>query len=150
MSDCNVDGVIITPQKIVDVEDGDVFHAMKSTDSEYSGFGEAYFSSIQYGAIKAWKRHKKMILNIVVPVGEIRFVIFDDRNPLNPGMYQQVNLSRDNYCRLTVPPMVWMGFQGVSRNKSESMLLNIASIPHNPNESDRKVIDEIEFDWSLN
>jgi dTDP-4-dehydrorhamnose 3,5-epimerase len=43
--------------------------------------------------------------------------------------------------------MIWMGFQGLSSNGS--MLLNIANIVHDPEEVDRKDINEIEFDWSV-
>jgi len=141
-------GVILTPQKIVSVEGGNVLHAMKRDDPGYTGFGEAYFSRVESQAIKAWKRHRKMTLNLVVPVGLIRFIIVDDRNEkAAKPHYQEVILSKDNYNRLSVPPMVWVGFQGLS--KGNAMLLNIASIPHDPDESDSKDINEIEFDWSL-
>jgi dTDP-4-dehydrorhamnose 3,5-epimerase len=51
-----------------------------------------------------------------------------------------------DYHRLTVPPMVWMGFKGIDKNTS--ILLNIASIENSVDEVDRKRLDEIEFDWS--
>jgi len=137
--------LIITPLDIIKVNKGDVMHAMKSHDPGFSGFGEAYFSVVSYNAIKAWKRHHEMTLNLVVPVGKIRFVLFDDRKVSNT-QFQEVIISKDNYCRLTVPPMVWIGFQGLSDNGS--MLLNIADIEHNPHEVDKKNIDQIEFNWS--
>ncbi len=137
--------LIITPLDIIKVNKGDVMHAMKSHDPGFSGFGEAYFSVVSYNAIKAWKRHHEMTLNLVVPVGKIRFVLFDDRKASNT-QFQEVIISKDNYCRLTVPPMVWIGFQGLSDNRS--MLLNIADIEHNPHEVDKKNIDQIEFNWS--
>jgi dTDP-4-dehydrorhamnose 3,5-epimerase len=144
-----IDGVLLTPLKVIDVHGGDVLHGMKHRDPGYSGFGEAYFSTIEPGVIKAWKRHKKMTLNLIVPMGMVRFVIFDDRkNSKSYGKYQDVILSRSNYCRITVPPMVWMGFQGMGKNTS--MLLNIADIEHVPEEADRKVINEIKYDWELN
>ena len=141
-----IDGVLLTPLKIIDTPGGDVFHGLKTTDPGYDGFGEAYFSFVENGVIKAWKRHRRMTLNLVVPIGEVRFVIFDDR----PGSasfqrFQEVTLSKDNYYRLTVPPMLWVGFQG--RGEDGGMLLNIASIPHDPEESDRKSPTEIMFDW---
>jgi dTDP-4-dehydrorhamnose 3,5-epimerase len=49
--------------------------------------------------------------------------------------------------RLTVPPMVWVGFQGMS--EYNSLLLNISDIPHDSNEMDKKSIEEIEFNWSV-
>ena len=137
--------IIITPLDIIKVNKGDVMHAMKSQDAGFSGFGEAYFSVVSYNAIKAWKRHHEMTLNLVVPVGKIRFVLFDDRKASNT-QFQEVIISKDNYCRLTVPPMVWIGFEGLSDNGS--MLLNIADIQHNPHEVDKKNIEQIEFNWS--
>jgi dTDP-4-dehydrorhamnose 3,5-epimerase len=139
-----IDGVIITPLKVIKVDEGDVFHGIKSSDKGYIGFGEAYFSSINSGEIKGWKRHQKMTLNIIVPSGEIQFVMFDDRNK-NEERLQDIVLSLNNYCRLTVPPMVWMAFKGLGHEKS--LLLNIANIPHNPNESESKKLNEIEFTW---
>ena len=144
MGSVSVNGIYITPLKRISVPGGDVLHAMKKSDPGYVGFGEAYFSQVDGGAIKAWKRHKKMILNLVVPVGKIRFVLFDDREVSN-SRFQEVIISKDNYCRLTVPPMIWMGFQGLSDNVS--MLLNIANIVHEPNEVDKKNIEQIEFNW---
>ena len=139
-----INDVLITPLTIVDVPDGNVMHAMKEVDVGFSGFGEAYFSGVKSESIKAWKRHKEMTLNLVVPVGKIRFVLFDDREESN-NQFQEVIISRNNYCRLTVPPMIWMGFQGLSTNGS--MLLNIANIMHNPAEVDKKNLEEIEFNW---
>ena len=75
-----IDGVILTDLKIILGENGGVMHALKATESSYSGFGEAYFSSVVTGKIKGWKQHLKMTLNLVVPVGAIRFVIYDDRD----------------------------------------------------------------------
>ena len=110
------------------------------------GFGEAYFSQVDKGAVKAWKCHKKMTLNLIVPVGEVRFVLFDDREISNV-QFQEIIISKNNYSRLTVPPMIWVGFQGLS--DGGSMLLNIADIEHDPNEVDRKEIDKINYDWSI-
>jgi dTDP-4-dehydrorhamnose 3,5-epimerase len=118
---------------------------MREFDAGYTNFGEAYFSEVNSNAIKAWKRHKEMTLNLVVPVGRIRFILFDDREESN-GIFQEVVISKENYCRLTVPPMIWMGFQGLSIGSS--MLLNIADIKHNPTEVDRKKTEEIKFNWS--
>ncbi len=144
----NIKGMIITPMEIVSVTGGDVLHGLKLDDPGYIGFGEAYFSTVNTGVIKAWKRHRKMTMNIVVPYGCVRFVIYNDRetDPTQHS-FQQVVLSRDNYFRLTVPPMVWMGFEGLGVN--ENILLNISDIKHSPDEVDRLTINEIDFDWKV-
>ena len=64
-----IDNFLITPLGIINTPGGNVMHGMKESDSGFSGFSEAYFSEIDFGAIKAWKRHKEMTLNLVVPVG---------------------------------------------------------------------------------
>ena len=118
-------------------------HAMKETSAGYTGFGEAYFSNISKDSIKAWKRHKKMTLNIIVPVGRIKFVLFDDREESSNKFYELI-ISNENYVRLTVPPMIWMGFQGLD---CDSMLLNIANVEHNVNEVEKIPVNEIKYNW---
>ena len=140
-----INGVLITPLKIITVKGGDVLHAMKSSDDGFSGFGEAYFSVIDYGVVKAWKRHKKMQINFIVPKGKIRFVLYNDRDGYEVNNYQEVILSLNNYSRLTIPPMIWFGFQGLA--EESSMLLNLASLEHTINEVDSKPIDEIKYNW---
>ncbi len=66
-----MDGVILTPLKKITHLKGDILHAMKKSEKEFSGFGEAYFSSVYKGKIKGWKKHNKMTLNIIVVKGEI-------------------------------------------------------------------------------
>jgi len=135
-----------TPINIIKVNDGDVLHALKSHEESFKNFGEAYFSNLKSGKIKAWKMHKKMTLNIIVPVGEIKFVLFEDAKQFSNEMhFQAFSLSRSNYKRLTVPPNFWMGFQ--CKSKEDAMLLNIADIEHDPSEVKNMKINEISYDW---
>jgi len=135
-----MDKVILTPLKQIHTPKGDVFHGMKKSDVGYDGFGEAYFSTVNKGQIKGWKKHTKMTLNIVVISGEIEFVIYDD----STEEFKNVKLSLNNYQRLTVKPGVWMAFKGLENN---SILLNIASIEHNPEESENVSIEKINYEW---
>lgn len=141
-----IDGILVTPQRIIPTPGGDVLHAMKQGEPGAKPVGEAYFSTVEHRAVKAWKRHRLMTLNLVVPVGEIRFVIFDDR-PDSPtkGNFEEIALSPRSYARLTVPPGVWMGFQGIGMGKS--ILLNLADMVHDPGEVDRVAPDIIRFEW---
>ena len=142
-----IDGVIFTPLSIIDTKGGDVLHAMKSGDPGFFGFGESYFSTIESDAIKGWKFHHEMVLNLVVPVGCVRFVIFDNRKgSKTEGRFGDFVLSRKNYGRLTVPPKLWVGFQGI--DVQDSLLLNIASIPHDSDESISRELNEIDYDWN--
>ena len=142
-----INGVILTPLKILHGPLGSVMHALRSDSPGYAGFGEAYFSSVSRGAVKGWKRHQRMTLNLVVPTGAVQFVIYDDREE-SPSRNQtaEVTLSRDNYQRLTVPPRLWVAFRGVAE---ENILLNLASITHDPQEAQTLPIetDYIPYAW---
>jgi len=143
-----IKGLTLTPLSIIETEGGDVLHAMKSSDIGFSGFGESYFATVEKNAVKGWKLHREMVLNLVVPVGAVKFVILDDRTDSKTvGNFVKLVLSRLNYGRLTVPPNLWFAFQGIDPNKS--LLLNIANIIHDPKEVERKELNEIDFDWSI-
>ena len=139
----SIEGIIITPLKQIFHPQGNVFHAMKCSDAGFAGFGEAYFSTIAKGEIKAWKKHTEMTLNLVVPVGKIRFVAYDDReNSATKDIFNEFVLSVENYVRLTVPPYIWLAFQGIDE---KNLLLNVANLEHNPNEVERKNLEEIVY-----
>ena len=135
-----MDGVILTPLKQIHHPKGDVFHGMKKSDDGYDGFGEAYFSTINQDDIKGWKKHTEMTLNLIVTVGEIKFVVYNEATK----EFFSVTLSQNNYQRLTVKPNLWMAFQGVGEY---NMLLNLASVEHNPNEAINIDLSEINYEW---
>ncbi len=142
-----IEGLILTPLKQINHPKGDIYHGIKKSDDGFFGFGEAYFSTISKDEIKGWKKHIKMVLNLVVPVGEIEFVIYDDRkNSLTFNQFFSIKLSQKNYNRLTIPVGVWMAFRGIS--SETNMLLNIASIEHDPTEALVKELNEISYDWN--
>ena len=140
-----IDGVSLHPLKHITVPKGDVFHALKSTDEGYCGFGEAYFTQIESGQAKGWKRHNRMTLNLVVIAGKVRFVVYDDRE-FSPtrGQFEEIVLSPvDNYQRLTLEPGLWMAFYGEA--EETSLLMDIIPEPHDPEEASRKALDEIPY-----
>ena len=47
--------------------------------------------------------------------------------------------------RLTIPPNVTFGFMGIG--KGENLVLNVASIEHDPDEMVNVKIEDIEYDW---
>ena len=141
-------GMIKTELSIIKAESGSVYHGLKNTDIGFNKFGEVYFSSVKKDIIKAWKLHKEMTLNLIVPVGEVLFSFIDVReesNTFNESF--KILLSQKPYVRLTVPPEIWFGFKGISDGLN--LICNVADIPHNPNEVLRKKINEIEMNWSI-
>lgn len=140
----NLADILVTQLQRIETKGGDVLHAMKQSDVGYAGFGETYFTWVAAGAVKAWKRHIRMTMNVVVPVGQVRFVF----RCLNEGGVDQIRVEElgvDRYARLTVPPGIWFGFQGL--HTPQNLVLNIASIPHDPNEVERLGLSDISYDW---
>ena len=139
-----IPGVVITPLKQIPDERGKVMHMLKRTDAHFAGFGEIYFSVVNPGALKAWKKHLQMTLNLAVVHGSARLVMHDDRS----GAFQEIVLGPEtNYSLVTVPPGLWTGFIGVS--PSPALLANCASLPHDPTEVVRKASDDpaIPYQW---
>lgn len=98
------------------------------------------------GLIKGWNRHKLMTLNLIVPFGRVLFVIVKKRDGLlNSKNTFEVELSPKNYKCLTIPPGLWIGFKGLSKN--ESIVLSIASLEHDPDEKESIAIKEIPYSW---
>jgi dTDP-4-dehydrorhamnose 3,5-epimerase len=145
-----IDGVLITPLSQILDERGKVMHMLRADSDSFTGFGEIYFSCIYPGAIKGWHLHKKMILNYTVPHGHIKFVLYDDREDSpTQGELQEIFLGPDNYCLVTVPPLVWNGFKGIGSEMA--IVANCASLPHNPEEIIRMdpMVNFIPYDWGI-
>ena len=145
MDKVSIEGIVLTDLKTIYHPQGDIYHAMKKSDNGYAGFGEAYFSTIKSGEIKGWNKHKRMTLNLVVPVGEVIFIIYDDRKKsVTKGNFFKVMLSPYNYQRLTVPLGLWLAFMG--KSNGTNLILNIADMEHDPDEIERLNLDKIDYD----
>lgn len=125
---------LLTPLRRIANPLGDIYHAVKATDDGYAGFGEAYFTTVHQGAVKGWKQHSRMQLNLVVPEGAVCFYVRDDSG----RQFRHVLGSLDGahgatYARLTVPPGYWVAFRGVGPGLN--LVLNVASIAHDPAEA---------------
>jgi len=145
-----IEGVIVTPLKQILDERGKIMHMMRSDLPVFKSFGEIYFSCVYPGAIKGWHIHKKMILNYAVPHGNIKFVLYDDRDGSpTKGEVQEIFMGPDNYCLVTVPPMVWNGFKGIG--KEMAMVANCSSISHDPDEIMRldPFDKKIPYNWEI-
>ena len=134
-----MDGVKLNKLNIIEHSKGNILHGIKKSSIGFNGFGEVYFSNVNYQEIKGWKKHNKMYLNLIVPIGKVKFVIF------NGNDFFETFLSIDNYYRLTVSPKLWLSFQGVS--KGQNLVMNVASIEHDQNESVTCELSEISYEW---
>lgn len=135
---------------IIPTAGGPVLHMLRADSPLFENFGEIYFSEVEPGAIKGWKRHREQSQTFAVPSGRIEFVLYDGRE--NSPSFEAVErfvLGRpDEYKLLHVPPGIWYAFAG--RSNAPSLVANLADIPHRLEESDRLPLNApgIPYRWN--
>lgn len=146
-----IDGVVRKPLRIIADERGPLMHMARSDWPEFAGFGEIYFSCIAPGAVKAWRRHTRMTMQLAVPSGAVEVVLYDARPDSATNGKLHIELlspaSTDTYALLIVPPGIWNGFRGIA--DETSIVANCASIPHDPDEAEKCSQDDpaIPYTW---
>ena len=146
-----IEGVILTPLKQIEDKRGKVMHMLREDSDVFKRFGEVYFSFTNPQAIKAWHMHKEMTLNYACIEGKVKFVLYDDRpKSKTKGKVQELILTPENYCLVTVPPLIWNGFMGIG-NKT-AIVANCADLPYDDTEIKRKSAfdKDIPYDWNKN
>ena len=132
-----IEGVVITELKIIRDERGQVMYMMRNDSDVFKSFGEIYFSTIFENKIKAWHLHKEATLNYACISGEVKLVLYDDREKSkSKGEYEDIILSPKKYFLITIPPNIWNGFKGLA--KGESIIANCLNLPHNEKEMVRE------------
>jgi len=145
-----IEGVKIYPKKQIIDERGKIMHMLRNDDSNFTKFGEIYFSYTHPNTVKAWHLHKRMTVNYVCLIGKIKLVLFDDRkNSSTNGQIQEIFLTTENYSLVSVPPNIWNGFKSIE-NKS-SIIANCSDIPHDPIEMIRRQHNDkyFNYDWGI-
>lgn len=143
-----IEGVVITELKIIRDERGQVMHMMRNDSDVFKSFGEIYFSTIFENKIKAWHLHKEATLNYACISGEVKLVLYDDREKSkSKGEYEDIILSPKKYFLITIPPNIWNGFKGLA--KGESIIANCLNLPHNEKEMVREdpLNQRFKYNW---
>lgn len=134
--------LVLTPLKIIKDDRGQVMHMVRNDSPNFQNFGEVYFSTLNKGVVKGWKKHTEMVMNLTVVQGQIEFTFIDDRDSGKPTTQTVVVDTQDNYQLLTVPAGIWFCFKNLA--DGPSMLCNCASIAHRPEEAINISLDELE------
>jgi dTDP-4-dehydrorhamnose 3,5-epimerase len=145
----------LTALRRIETSGGEVMKALHADEPDFKGLGEAYFSRVNPDCVRAWKCHNEMTVNVVVPVGHVRFVVVrsdtsidanSDAEAENADRFDEYDLGPEHsYGRLTVEPGTWFGFKG---GVDGGLVLNLSDIVHRPDEADGKDLDEFDYTWS--
>ncbi len=119
---------------------GNVLRAFRKKEKNIGKFGEVYLSWINKNAIKGWKLHKRMHMNLVVPFGLVKFVFYEKNK------FKEIIIGEKKYYRIYVPNQIYFAFQNLSNQKS--LIVNYSNIIHeNKNEILTKNLKEISYKW---
>ena len=143
-----IEHVIIQELTQIPDERGRVMHMIRADNPLFKKFGEIYFSEVLPGVVKAWKRHKEMTQILAVPVGMIKLVIYDDPGKSkSKGNLKVLEIGRDNYKLVKIPPNLWYGFKCISEHPA--LLANCADLPHDQNEAESRDPNDsyIPYQW---
>lgn len=133
---------IYKSKKIYNIN-GNLSKLLSKKSLSYKNFGELYLTNIKYKSIKGWKYHKKMISNIFLISGKVKFVIVEKKN--NKIIFVEHILSSENKNHIYIPNKTYFAFTGLS--KTESTLINFASIVHDKKESLSFNLSEFNYKW---
>ena len=117
----------IIKRKTILVENGYVKRGLRSSDNSFEGFGELYFTEVKKNKVKGWKRHTKMILNLLPVIGDIVLYIKRDL----PDTPEEVSFGSNDYKLVCIESNVWFAFKGIA---DVNVMANLASIEHDPSE----------------
>ena len=144
-----IDGVEIRDLSKIENEKGGILHIIKSTDPYFTNFGECYISEVNPGKIKAWKKNSIQTQNLTVVQGNVKFVVYDDKDKSKTKNQLNVfEINKDtNYQLLTIPPNIWYGF--CCLGKLKSLIINCSDHPHNSKNTTSLDIKNnlIPFEW---
>ena len=145
-----IDGVEIHPLRQIPDERGKVMHMLRCDDPDYKAFGEIYFSWVNPGVVKGWHLHREMTLHYSVPFGQIKLVLYDDREDSSTrGELMEIFSGPESYQLIRIPPRVWNGFKGIG--VTPALVANCSDIPHRAGEIERKdpFDSSIPYRWEL-
>lgn len=129
------------PLKRVPVVGGDVLRMLKADEKSFLAFGEIYATHVDSGLIKSWRRNLNATANLIVVVGQVRFV-----TTVNGETFEEFILSPEhNYGRLILEPGCWMAFEGLS--SCSALIVNILDHLHAAVNIERKELDEFNYSW---
>lgn len=145
-----IDGVVVKDLKPIADERGWLMELLRSDDPAFRKFGQVYMTTAYFGVVKGWHYHKIQWDNFACLAGMCKLVLYDDR-PQSPtkGQVQEIFVGTHAPKRVTIPPLVWHGFKGIS--PEPAIMINVPTELYHYSQPDeyRKPWNDpsIPYDW---
>jgi dTDP-4-dehydrorhamnose 3,5-epimerase len=145
-----IHGVIITPLKQHIDERGELMEILRCDAPHFAGFGQVYVTTAHPGIVKAWHAHRFQTDNFTCVEGAIRMGLYDSREASpTRGAVMDLSLSRTAPLLVTIPPLVYHGFECLSG--TDAVVVNTVSELYNYQHPDEIRINpftsDIPFQW---
>jgi dTDP-4-dehydrorhamnose 3,5-epimerase len=115
---------------------GEVFELLRSDDTMFEKFGQAYMSTCKPGIAKAWHFHEKQTEYFSCVKGTMKLVLYDERKSSpTKGIVQEIFLSPDKPLLVKVPSYIFHGFECATNE--EIIAINFKTEPFNPEDPDK-------------
>ena len=145
-----IEGVAIKQLKVLPDERGKLMEILRSDESVFERFGQAYVTVCKPHVVKGWHYHKKQVDHFVGLQGKAKVVLYDPRK--ESKTYQKINefiIGWHNPLLIKIPTFVYHGF--TATGNEEAMILNIPTEVYHYSDPDEYRADpfasEIPYDW---
>ena len=145
-----IDGVVVTPLKLVPNERGRLMEVQRRDDPDFPGFGQVYVTQSFANVIKAWYRHHAQTDQIAAITGLVKLVLYDDREGSRTrGFVNEIMLGELSPRLVRIPPGLWHGFKAVGDGGAFLLHLNSEPIRLDAPDEDRLAADDprIPYTW---
>jgi|SRR5579871_1698758 len=144
--------VHVKPLRWIPDERGRLMEILRTDDSIFTKFGQAYVTTTWPGVVKAWHYHKLQDDHFCCLTGMIKLVVYDNRedSPTHKVL-NEFFIGDHNAQLIVVPRLCYHGWKCVSLN--EAMILNLVTEPYQHAAPDEYRLDPhdnglIPYDWS--
>lgn len=103
---------------------GKLMELLRSDESIFEKFGQAYVTVCKPRVVKGWHYHKLQVDHFICLQGTAKVVLYDSRKGSKSfGLINEFMMSWDNPILLKIPTYVYHGFTAVG--KEAAMILNL-------------------------
>tara|TARA_X000000950_G_C13756618_1_gene595011 strand:+ start:95 stop:523 length:429 start_codon:yes stop_codon:yes gene_type:complete len=134
-----LDKIRIEKYNYVKNKNGIILKILDNKQNNLKSYKDAYFSFVKFNKIKGWKKHLRMTMTLVVPVGRVKFVFYDEEK------FKSIIIGDNSFYKIIVPPNIWFAFKGISKGKN--VVFNLANLKHNDKEVVKKRNIQIKYNW---
>ncbi len=129
-----MEGVVVKELIVHRDERGELFEILRSDDSLFRNFGQAYITKCFKGWVKGWHYHRIQWDHFCVIKGKCRIVLYDRREKSSTrGELQEFVFTGAHPRLLSIPAGVVHGFEAI---EGDAWILNIPDRPFNREEPD--------------